>query len=451
MNYTPHTEDDVKAMLSAIQVETVNKLFLPIPENLQLKRRLNLPVPLSEHELINLTQSLGMKNANYNRQDMLKFIGGGSYSHLIPSIVDVLSSRGEFATAYTPYQAEASQGTLQAIFEYQTMVCELTGMDVSNASHYDGAVALVEAIAVAISQTDKNLVLLSAALNPDYKRVIRTYLQNINIEIVELPYDEGSGQTTFSGETSRYAKDASCIVVQSPNYFGVIEDMDAVAEFSHRNGMLAISSSNPTTLAILKSPGEAGFDIATGDGQPFGIEPFLGGPTIGFIATKKELIRSVPGRIVGETVDADGKRAFVLTLQTREQHIRREKASSNICTNQSLLALRTAIYLSALGKEGFREVAEQCLLKTHYLKQRLIGKGINVKFTAPFFNELVVEFSNTSAEEIVSELLRNENILAGIALGKDYPSLANSLLITITEKVTKNEIDRLVDVLASAS
>ncbi|OHB75243.1 MAG: glycine dehydrogenase (aminomethyl-transferring) [Planctomycetes bacterium RBG_16_59_8] len=439
MDYIQNTREETTEMLKTIGVSSIPDLFRPVPENLLLKKRLDLPPAMSEPEIL---RHMGeIRRSVRPMGEFVSFLGGGCERHHVPSVVDHLVSRNEFATAYTPYQAEASQGNLQAIFEYQSMMCALTGLDVSNASHYDGATALADAVQMCIAQTERKAVLLSRAVHPEYRQVLQTYLRNLDIEVLEIPVK--NGLTDLGAIAPETVSRAACVVLQNPNFFGAVEDIEAASATAHAHGALLTASVHPLSLAILKTPGESGVDVATGEGQSLGIDPSFGGPGFGFITATEALLRRVPGRIVGETTDVDGKRGFTLTLQTREQHIRRDRAASNICTNQALMALRAAVYLAVAGKEGLREVAEQSLQKSHYLAERLSGlPGFRLKFGAPFFHEFVLECPKP-VPEINKELLRR-NILGGIDLGKYYPDLAACMLLCVTELTTKEEMDIFV-------
>lgn len=431
MEYIQNSDEDRKQILKAIGIESIDDLFKNIPKEIRDKANpLNLPLPLSELEVLNIMSKLGSKNAT--NENHFSFLGAGKYNHFIPSVVLELGSRNEFYTAYTPYQPEASQGNLQIIFEYQTMMCELTGMDVSNASHYDGATALCESIGMAIEHTSKRKVIISSAVNPMYRQVIKTILKFKPYEIIECPYKDG---VTDPNDISRLIdNNTACIVIQNPNFFGCIEDMEALSEIAKKHQALSVASVNPVSLAVLKPPGHCGFDIASGDGQPLGNEMSFGGPSFGFIATKSDLVRRLAGRLVGQTTDKQGRRGFVLTLQAREQHIRREKATSNICTNQALMALRATIFLSCLGKQKFVELAKLNLAKAHYLASKLSNKLV---FKQPFFNEFVIRAGENANFE-------KEKILPGVDLGKFYPELKGCLLVCVTEKLTKETLDRYV-------
>jgi glycine dehydrogenase subunit 1 len=437
--YIPNTDLEQKKMLEDIGMNNIEELFKDIPENLQLSRRLNLNAPMSELEVSKELKNLSEKNLN--NEDLVCFLGAGSYDHYIPSVVKHITGRSEFYTAYTPYQPEISQGTLQAIFEYQTMIAELTGMEVSNASMYDGATACAEAAMISMENTKRNTVVVSKTVHPDTRKVLETYIKFHGGVIIEVDYKDG--ETDIESLNNVVDKNTAAVIVQNPNFFGIVEDLTQVEEITHSNKSLFIMSVDPISLGILKTPGEIGADIVVGEGQSLGNAMNFGGPYLGFMASTTKLMRKMPGRIVGQTEDLDGKRAFVLTLQAREQHIRRQKATSNICSNQSLNALTAAVYMSVMGKEGIKEVAEQCMRKAHYAYNELIKSGqCKPVFNKPFFKEFAVEtVVNSSA--INDELLQS-GILGGYSLEKDYSHLKNSLLFCVTEKRSKEEIDKLV-------
>jgi len=441
MRYLPHTEEDIRQMLDAIGVKTLDDLFVEIPAAVRLKRPIDLPEPLSEAELL---RQLGRMTAEHAAAPSYSsFLGGGAYNHFIPAAVDQLASRSEFYTAYTPYQPEISQGTLQAIFEYQTLICQLTGMDVANASMYDGASSCAEAVLMSARATRRKKVLLSAGLHPEYRETVKTYCSYLEMELVELPLAT-DGSTDLAAATKLVDASCAALVIGYPNFFGCIEDLKAFGEVAHGAGaMLVAAVAEPVALGLLKSPGELGADIVIGEGQSLGLPVSYGGPGIGFFAARQKVVRSMPGRLIGETVDSDGNRGFVLTLATREQHIRREKATSNICSNQGLCALMVTIYLSLLGKQGLRELAEQNLAKAAYAKQRIaLLPGFSLPFSAPGFNEFVVE-----CEKPLAPLLKKlaaKKILAGIPLAKFYPGMDNRLLVCVTEQNSREEIDALV-------
>jgi glycine dehydrogenase subunit 1 len=437
--YIPNTDLEQKKMLEDIGMNNIEELFKDIPENLQLSRRLNLNSPMSELEVSKELKNLSEKNLN--NEDLVCFLGAGSYDHYIPSVVKHITGRSEFYTAYTPYQPEISQGTLQAIFEYQTMIADLTGMEVSNASMYDGATACAEAAMISMENTKRNTVVVSKTVHPDTRKVLETYIKFHGGVIIEVDYKDG--ETDIESLNNVVDKNTAAVIVQNPNFFGIVEDLTQVEEITHSNKSLFIMSVDPISLGILKTPGEIGADIVVGEGQSLGNAMNFGGPYLGFMASTTKLMRKMPGRIVGQTEDLDGKRAFVLTLQAREQHIRRQKATSNICSNQSLNALTAAVYMSVMGKEGIKEVAEQCMRKAHYAYNELIKSGqCKPVFNKPFFKEFAVE-TVVNSSTINDELLQS-GILGGYSLEKDYSHLKNSLLFCVTEKRSKEEIDKLV-------
>ncbi|MFZ3065396.1 MAG: aminomethyl-transferring glycine dehydrogenase subunit GcvPA [Nitrospirota bacterium] len=440
MSYVPNTEKDKKEMLRTIGVDDIEKLLKDIPQEIRLKKGLNLPYPLSEIELKKEMLSLSERNADLLHYT--SFLGAGAYDHYIPSVVEHLISRSEFYTAYTPYQAEASQGMLQSIYEFQSMICELTGMDVANASMYDGASATAEAAMMALRITKKKEILVSRALHPNYRTVLKTYLQGIGISIKEIPIKNGVTDV----DSLSISDNTAGVIIQQPNFFGCIEELSAINMITKKFGALFIVSVDPIAMGILKSPGELGADIVVGEGQSLGNSLSFGGPYLGFFAAKKEHIRQMPGRLVGATVDAQGKKGYCLTLQTREQHIKRERATSNICTNQALCALAATVYLSVIGKEGLKKVAELCLQKTHYAQREITKiEGFISPFPAPFFKEFVIK-TPASAKRILEGLLK-EKIIAGLELGNYYPELKDHLLICVTEKRTRAEIERLAEFL----
>lgn len=441
-HYCPHTPEEIREMLSAIGVSSVEELFSPIPPELRAKT-FNIPPGMSEFETFARMRSIAAEND----EKMVNFIGGGFYDHLIPAVVDHLSGRAEFYTAYTPYQPECSQGTLQALFEYQTAICRLTGLDVSNASLYDGATACAEAAMMALRVTGRNRIVVDGCVSPFSRQVLKTYLYNLDVEIVEIAPLDG---LLNRAELARVLdNDTAAVLVQNPNFFGSVEDFTSLAEQVHGVGALLLASVYPVSLGILKSPGEMGVDVAVGDGQSLGNPLSFGGPSFGFIAARKSFIRNMPGRIVGETVDGQGRRGFVLTLQAREQHIKRHKATSNICSNQGLYALRGLIFLSSIGKEGLADLARMNRDKSEYAKARLSEiPGVTVLQSAPTFNEFTI-FLPGPSEPVVAALLRKD-IAAGVPLGGYYEESANALVVTVTEKRTRKEIDRLADALQAA-
>jgi len=444
MRYIPHTEKDIREMLARIGVKNIEALFESIPEELRLgDKPLDLPKSLSESEL---TSFLGkMQKRNANAEDASLFMGAGAYRHFSPALTDHLISRGEFSTSYTPYQPEVSQGTLQAIFEFQTMIAMLTGMDIANASMYDGASSLAEALVMAHRLNNKHEILISRAVHPEYRQVATTYTRGNRIELVEIPFSE-NGKTDMGSIAGRLSDQTSAVVLQSPNFFGVVEDYaELKSQLAKRGVLLIVVVAEALSLGLLKPPGERGADIVVGEGQSFGLSLSYGGPYVGFFATQDKFLRQTPGRLVGETIDREGRRSYVLTLSTREQHIRRERATSNICTNQGLCALAATIYLAAMGKQGLREVALLNVRKADYLKNRLRKiKGFSIRFDADTFNEFVLECPRP-AEAIRDALLEEANILAGVPLEPHYPELENCLLLCATELNTREEMDRLAD------
>jgi glycine dehydrogenase subunit 1 len=436
MRYIGNTDEDREQMLKEIGYPDIESLFKAVPDSVHLKTKLNIPQAQSEIELVNNMKSLSKENLNTD--DYACFLGAGAYDHFIPAAIDQLISRQEFYTAYTPYQPEISQGTLQAIFEYQTMISELTGLPVANASMYDGATALTEAAIMACDATKRNEILIASSVHPESRQVLETYAKFRDMTVVEIAYN--NGQVDLEDLKSKINKNTAAVIVQSPNFFGIIEDVEAVAAIAHENKSLLVVSADPISLAVLKSPGELGADIAVGDGQPLGNPLSFGGPYLGFMAVTDKLMRKMPGRIVGQTTDEQGNRGFVLTLQTREQHIRREKATSNICSNQALNALQATIYLTLMGKEGLKKVAELCFSKSHYAYDKLIGTGkFSPVFTAPFFKEFAVQ----SSEEIstLNDRLLENGFIGGYDMGNKYPECKNVWLVAVTEKRTKQEID----------
>jgi len=441
--YIPHTEEDVQKMLEAIGLKKVEDLFRVVLEEHRLSKPLTLPEPLSEPDLIRHLQGLQAPMAS-------SFLGGGAYYHFIPAVVSSLISRSEFYTAYTPYQPEISQGTLQAIFEYQTLMCQLTGMEVSNASLYDGASSLAEAVLMAQRITKRKKVFLSEAIHPEYRKVIQTYIDPGQQEIVLIPFKKDEGRTDETVLFDLLKEDVGAVVIQSPNFFGVIEDLHPIGKKIHDFGGLMIAGfSEAVAYGVLRPPGAMGADIVGGEGQSLGIPVSYGGPYLGIFTTQEKFVRNMPGRLVGETLDLEEKRGFVLTLATREQHIRRERATSNICTNEGLCALMATVFLSCLGKEGLKELAMMNLSKAEYAKKAVSGiRGCKLNFTAPTFNEFVLQIEKEPGE--VLEKIKKEKILGGIPLIKFYPELDHHLLVTVTEMNSKEEIDRWAEALGKA-
>jgi len=445
MTYIPHSPNERDAMLAAIGVENLAELFKDVPEKHRFPT-LHLPPALTEMEAAAELGELSLGNENV-RTDLVCFLGAGAYHHYIPAAVDHILQRGEFYTAYTPYQPEISQGTLQAIFEYQSLIAALTGMEVSNASHYDGATAVAEAVNMAYAQFHgkRTKIVLSPAVHPQYRAVLRTYTQDLSMTIAgDLP----STDLAFDPHTllSLIDENTALVIVQYPDFFGRIHDFTGLIEAAHARGALVCVAANPIALGLLKTPGQMNADIVAGEGQPLGIPLSFGGPYLGFFATRKQYIHKMAGRLVGETVDNRGQRAYVLTLTAREQHIKRERATSNICTNQGLMALAAAVYLSLLGKNGLRQVAELCYHKAHYAAEK-IGqiKGYSLCFDAPFFHEFALCCPKPVAQ--INAHLLEHGFLGGYDLGQDYPGLKNYMLLAVTEMNTKDEIDALAEVL----
>jgi len=440
-NYIPTTPAEVQEMLGAIGVKTIEDLFAEIPPELRLQGDLNIPEGMSEPEMTRKLTRLSQNNETVD--DKVCFLGGGAYDHIIPAAIDHLLLRGDFFTAYTPYQPEVSQGTLQCIYEFQSLICGLTGMDQANASMYEGATATVEAINMATAQTRRNKVLVLTTVNPEYRRVINSLNTPLGAEIVNVPFEDGVVDPAKVYEMLN--DQVAAVVMQYPNFLGCIEDVEKIAEVAHDAGALAIVVANPIALGLLETPGKLGADIVCGEGQPLGIPLSFGGPYVGFLAAKKALLRRMPGRIVGKTTDIDGKTGYVLTLQAREQHIRREKASSNICSNQALMALNATIYMSLMGREGIREVAGQCFQKAHYLKRELAKvDGVSFPFTGSFFHELVVKIPN--ARKVLGKMAK-QGVFAGIPLDNWFANLKDCVLVAVTEKRSKDEIDNYCNLL----
>ncbi len=441
MRYTPHTEADKEQMLRTIGLSRIEELVEHIPRSLREKAKISLPEGLTEVAVKRRMAALAAKNAS--AQDWSFFLGGGIYHHAIPSAVDAIISRSEFSTSYTPYQPEVSQGTLTAMYEFQTLVCQLTGMEVANAGVYDGASAAAEAVLMARRiQDGRSRVLVSRALHPQYRSVIATYLKNLNgVELIEIPFTK-SGATDAEFLAGALDDKVMCVVAGYPNFFGVIEDLAPIRAACDRSGaLLATVTTEPLALALLKPPGAWGVDIAVGEGQSLGVPMSLGGPGFGFFAARKKFVRSLPGRLVGKTVDGEGRRGFVLTLSTREQHIRREKATSNICTSQSLCALAATVYMSILGKQGMRRIAEVNAARAHRARERLIREaGLVPAFSGPFFNEFVLNVGGWAERR--SRFISNK-IVPGISLAEWYPELEDSLLICVTEMNEEEEIEEL--------
>lgn len=438
MSYVANTASDQKAMLEAIGANSVEELFDAIPADVRFPK-LNLPEPLSEMEI--LAEMEQMADSNADAHHYTWFLGAGAYNHFVPSIVPQLQMRGEFYTAYTPYQPEASQGTLQAIFEYQSMMAELTGMDVVNASHYDGATSLAEAAIMSVNATrgKRNKVLVSPGVHPQYREVLKTYIQGTDIQVV----GDDNPDNNLAALKGMLDKETACLIVQWPNFFGELEDLEGLADEVHKAGALLVLHIDPVSLGLLKPPGEYGADIVTGEGQSMGNNLNFGGPYLGIFATTQKLVRKMPGRVVGETVDTQGRRGYVLTLSTREQHIRREKATSNICTNQGLMALGASIYLAAMGKQGLRKVAELTYHKAHFAAAQIDQlDGYQVINKNPFFKEFLVRCPKPAQD--IAAALNQKKILPGFVVSRAIPERTHDLLICVTEMNNKAQIDALV-------
>jgi glycine dehydrogenase subunit 1 len=446
MPYFYNTPADQQAMLRAIGATSLDQLFELVPEELRLTRPLDLPPALSELELAQHIQELAAKNAHIGQK--VCFLGGGAYDHFVPAVVDALAGRGEFYTSYTPYQPEVAQGNLQVMFEYQTLICQLTGMDVSNASLYDGGSAAAEGVLLAMSVTSRpKKAVVAGSVHPQYREILRTYFESLGAELVTVPAT--GGIVNPADVAAVVDQDTACVLVQHPNFFGCLEDVPALAKIAHDAGALLVQSFDPISLGVLKRPGDLGADVAVAEGQSLGTPLLYGGPYLGIMACREQFVRRLPGRIAGQTVDRRGRRCFVLTLQTREQHIRREKATSNICTNQGLFALRAAIYLAEMGPQGLAETAELCVRKAHYAKERLTTNSrLRAAFDQPTFKEFVIRDTQGRVDELLAQAL-DAGYLAGIPLGQWYPELADCILITVTEKRTKGEIDGLAEVLSA--
>lgn len=443
-SYIPTTKEDKKIMLESMGLNSIDDLFLDIPSDLKLNRDLNLETTKSELEVSKYINNIANKNQSLD--NLTCFLGAGAYDHYIPSIINHITSRSEFYTAYTPYQAEISQGTLQVIFEFQSMIAELTKMEIANASMYDGATAAVEACLMAVGQTKRKKVVVSKTVNPECRKVLQTYMKFNNCEIVEVDFCNEYGITDINKLRENVGKDTACVLIQNPNFFGIIEEMEEIEKIVHENKALLVMSVDPISLGLLKLPGEIGADIVVGEAQSLGNALNFGGPYVGFLATKSKYARKIPGRIVGESIDSEGKRAYVLTLQTREQHVRREKATSNICSNQALNALTASIYMAVMGKEGFKEVCSQCVKKANYAYNKLIATDkYKPVFKGKFFKEFLVQSTN-NIDEVNNKLLEN-NILGGYKVENEYPNLKNTTLLCVTEKRTKQDIDKLVEVM----
>jgi glycine dehydrogenase subunit 1 len=445
LSYVLNTPDDQRAMLAAIGVSSLEELFSNVPAHLRLDRPLQVPAALGEIELTAHAQELAGRNRPSG--EAVCFLGGGAYDHFIPAVVDAIAGRSEYYTAYTPYQAEASQGSLQAFFEFQTLICQLTGLDVANASLYEGGSAVAEAVLMALNiHPKRHKVLIAESVHPEYRHALATYIANLDVQVETLPAPAGF---LDPADLKRAVDDRTlCVVAQHPNFFGCLEEPEALAKITHDAGALFVVSFDPISLGLLKRPGQYGADIAIAEGQCLGNPMSYGGPYLGLLACREEYVRKMPGRLVGQTTDRHGKRCWVLTLQTREQHIRREKATSNICTNQGLMALKATVYLAALGPQGLRETAELCTRKAHYAAERLAElAGLRLRFDRPFFKELTLHLEG-AVPPLLSELLE-EGYHAGLHLGRWYPALETCLSVAVTEKRTRAEIDGLVAALSA--
>lgn len=440
MRYIPITQADKAAMLRDIGVSSTEELFAAnIPANVRLDRPLNLPPALTEMEILSHMQELTA--GNVNMAEFTSFLGAGAYDHYIPSAVDAFLRRGEFLTAYTPYQPEISQGVLQVIYEYQSMVCELTGMDLSNASMYDGASALGEAAGMAVSQTGRKKMVMARSVHPNYRRVVKTYMHGIGVAVTEAPLDHC--ELDLNKLEALITEEVAGVIVQMPNFFGHLEQVRQIEKLVHARGGLFIVAADPISLGLLEAPGNYGADIVIAEGQGLGVAASYGGPYLGIMATREKFSRKIPGRIVGATLDSRGQRSFVLTLQAREQHIRREKATSNICSNQALIALAATVYLGLVGKEGLREVAQLSLQKAHYAAREITKlPGFTMACKSAFFKEFTV--TAPLSADVINKNLLSRKILGGFNTGSEYPEFGHAMTIAVTEKRTKAEIDKLV-------
>jgi glycine dehydrogenase subunit 1 len=448
MPYFYNTEDDKQAMLKAIGAARIDELFSTIPDSYRMQRPLDLPSALSELELSQHMNALAAKNVHAGQR--VCFLGGGSYDHFVPAVVDQIAGRGEFYTSYTPYQPEVSQGNLQVMFEYQTLITQLTGLDVSNASLYDGGSAAAEAVLLAMSVTGRpKKVVVASSVNPEYRQILETYFACIGAELVTVPAPTGKADP--AAVAAAVDSETACVFIQHPNFFGCLEDVAALAKVAHDAGALLVQSFDPISVGVLKRPGDLGVDVAIAEGQSLGTPMLYGGPYLGIMACREQFVRRMPGRIAGQTVDRRGRRCWVLTLQTREQHIRREKATSNICTNQGLFALRAAIYLAEMGPEGLREVADLSLRKAHYARAQLTAQPRFVaSFDQPTFKEFVVRDTHGRVAELL-EQAGDAGYMAGIPLERWYPDLSDCFLVAVTEKRTRQEIDGLVAALSATN
>ncbi len=439
MPFIPHTEAQREAMLAAIGVPSLDALFEDIPASLRIDA-LDLPPGRSEWEVYDALHTLSHRNA----VDLYCFLGGGFYDHFIPACIDTVCTRAEFQTAYTPYQPEASQGILQALFEFQSMIARLTRMDAANASLYDGGTALYEAAMLAVRMTGRRRILIDSGVNPIYRNMLTCYTRNLSLEFGEIPVVHG--QSNRAALEAMIDDQTAAVILQNPNFFGVVDDFTDIVEMAHARGCLAVVSTYPIALGLLKAPGEMGADIVTGEGQSLGVPLSFGGPYLGFMAVRQKLARKMPGRLIGMATDSQDRRGYVMTLQSREQHIRREKASSNICTNETLCAIRATVYLALLGRGGLRTLAETCARKAEYAKTRLSRiPGVTVKTSAPTFNEFTLELP-VNASDVVSRMI-DKGFAAGFPLGRYYPGMDNYLLVAVTEKRTREQIGHYAEAL----
>ena len=443
MNYVPNTNVEQHEMLRAVGAETIDDLLAPVPEQVRLKRPLNLPTALPEPDLKRLLLRMSEKNGDLDHYS--SFLGAGTYEHILPSVVPHLVKRSEFYTSYTPYQPEISQGMLQAIYEFQTMICQLTGMDVANASLYDGSTAVVEAALLALGTANTGEMLVSRALDPQYRATLRTYAWSRGFTVREIELENGATSTSALEEA--ITPETKAVIIQHPNFFGTLEDVRAIERIVHKNNAIyVLAITEPASLGVLAAPGEYGADIVVGEAQTLGSPLGFGGPALGFFASRNAFLRRLPGRLVGKTIDDRGQTGYVLTLRTREQDIRRERATSNICTNQALLALAATVYLATLGRSGFRELSEQCLQRAHYAQERISAvPGFTPLFTRPFFDEFAVATPLPVVE--LNAKLRQHGIIGGYDLSRDYPELGNAALFCVTETRSREEIDALAEAL----
>jgi glycine dehydrogenase subunit 1 len=445
MRYLPHTPDNLKRMMETLKISNISELFSTIPDSVKLKNPLSLPPALSEQELDSIMVGLSRRNAD--PATWISFLGGGMNRHHIPAAVGALASRSEFTTAYTPYQAEASQGTLQAIFEFQSLICQLTGMDVANASMYDGAQAFAESALMLLRMgKKKKRLLVSGAIHPEYRRTLKTYTSRLEAGVEDIPFDSATGRIDYSALEKSLGNDVAGLLVQSPNFFGVVEDLKELKRLCDGAGaLLGVAITEPLSLGVLNPPGAYGAALVCGEGQSFGVPMSFGGPGVGFMTTRTGDVRNLPGRLCGQTVDADGNRGFVLTLAAREQHIRREKATSNICSNQALIALCATIYLSLMGKNGLMKLAQLNLSRAEYAKKAL-GAVSTLRFSGPTFNEFALKTGDVPKK---LDMLKEKGVLGGIHLGKWYPELNDCLLVSVTEMNSKEQIDKFAAAMKS--